>query len=132
MSKIIWLQLVFVVGIIGMTLFSGIAYTLWIGDKVTIPFGLTVATAALKILILAGIPATYFLNGLGKVKLQMYSSIGLSLFCVPIAIAFVKYSQMGVSGVIWATVVCQIPTALLGIIQYRKILGGTAEGVWNR
>lgn len=74
---------------------------------------------------------TYFINGTGKVKLQMYSVLTTSLFNIPLSIYFARNLDMGVSGVILATIVCLVPHVLISPIQYLKIIKNKANGIWS-
>ncbi|MES2388315.1 MAG: oligosaccharide flippase family protein [Bacteroidota bacterium] len=132
MNKVMWMLAGFIGIILFLTVASPVLYHIWIGNRVYIPLNLTIAMAVLKIIILLSTPLSLFLNGLGKVNLQMYSSIFLSLFCIPLAVYLVKFTGLNVAGVVWATAICQAPTALLSLIQYRKIISGNAAGIWNR
>ncbi len=117
--------------VILMILISSIVYRYWIGDIVTIPFSLNVVMAIFFSLTLFYSPYTYFMNGIGKIKLQMYS-IGLtSILNIPLSIFFAKNLDLGVSGIIFATIVCIIPHSIISRVQYSKIINKKALGIWN-
>ncbi len=54
-----------------MIFISNWAYKIWIGDKITIPFGLSAALGLNTILQLILIPYSFFINGIGKLKLTV-------------------------------------------------------------
>ena len=105
-------------------------YKLWIGNKVMIPMELTILMAIYFCLTNFYAPFTYFINGTGKVKLQMYSVLATSIFNIPLSIYFAKNLDMGVSGVILATILCLVPHVLISPIQYLKIIKNKANGIW--
>lgn len=115
-----------------MLVFSDKVYHLWIGDKVLIPFALSAAWA-----LFVGIQAlntifVNFLNGTGKVKLQMIYGIIGAIANIPLSIFLAKYLSMGVVGVIVATIIYQLLGVLLIITQYRKIISGKLYGIWGK
>ena len=59
--------------IAAMVVFSPLIYKLWIGSSVNIPFSLTFYMGIFFALTIFYAPYTYFINGTGKVRLQMYS-----------------------------------------------------------
>ncbi len=117
--------------IVILIILSHFFYKLWIGNKVVIPMKLTVFMAIYFCLTNFYAPFTYFINGTGKVKLQMYSVLTTSLFNIPLSIYFARNLDMGVSGVILATIVCLVPHVLISPIQYLKIIKNKANGIWS-
>jgi O-antigen/teichoic acid export membrane protein len=114
-----------------MVLLSSFAYRYWIGSIVVIPFSLTFVMAIYFSVTLFYSPYTYFVNGIGKVKLQMYSIALTSLLNIPLSIFFAKIMGLGVQGIILATIICLIPHAILSPIQYWKIINNKACGIFN-
>jgi hypothetical protein len=51
---------------------------------------------------------------------------------IPLAILLSKHFKMGPSGVVLATLFTTFPTMILWKIQYKKIISGTATGIWNK
>lgn len=114
-----------------MLLLAGPVYNLWIGDKLEVAFSTSFMTCLFVIVSVASRPYNTFLNGIGKVKLQVYSAVVSIIITVPLAIFFASTLKLGPAGVILATVATTFPTAILWRIQYRKILDGTATGIWR-
>ena len=121
-----------IMGVTIMLFVSPFSYVMWIGDKIAIPFSLSFTMALYFILTIAYIPFTYFINGIGKVKLQMISIITTAILNVPLSIFLAKTLNLGVSGVILSTIICILPHALLCPIQYFKIVNSKATGLWNK
>ena len=46
----------------------------------------------------------YFLNGIGKIKLQLWLYVFGAVINIPLSIYFVKYMNLGSSGVILGTI----------------------------
>lgn len=132
MKNLIKISLGSIVLIFAMVVASPIVYKLWINDKVDIPISLTVYMAVFFALTIFYAPYTYFINGTGKVKLQMYSILGTAIINIPLSIFLAKNMDLGVSGVIIATILCIVPHVILCPIQYSKIINNKAYGIWNK
>ena len=132
MSNLIKISLAAIVCIFIMIAISPFAYGLWIGNKVVIPMSLTFFIGIYFALTIFYGPYTYFINGTGKVRLQMYSIVITAILNIPLSIFLAKNIGLGVSGVILATILCLIPHVILCPLQYLKIINKTASGIWNK
>jgi O-antigen/teichoic acid export membrane protein len=128
LAKISFISLFF---ILLMVIFSPFVYKIWIGPNVTVPLSLTIYMALFFSLTIFYSPFTYFINATGKVKVQMYSIAVTSVINIPLSIFLAKNLNLGVSGVILATIICLIPHAIICPIQYLKIINNRAYGIWN-
>jgi O-antigen/teichoic acid export membrane protein len=107
-------------------------FHLWIGDKLLIPALLLFLMGLYYILTTWCQIFGFFINGVGKIRLQLYSGIVQGLLNIPISIFFAKYMGMGSAGVILGTCVCLSIGAIWAPIQYHKIINGTAQGIWAK
>lgn len=114
-----------------MLLVSRFIYRLWIGNIVDIPFTLSLFMCIYVIMATYGDIFVSFVNSTGKIKLQLIISLFAGLMNIPLSILFAKYFNLGISGVILATIVCLSYGPLLAKIQYKKIINGKAVGIWN-
>lgn len=113
-----------------MLVFSNFIYKLWVGPEIKVPLGISAAVTAYNIINgWCGIYSS-FLNGVGKIKLQLYSGIFGSLINIPLAIFLGKH--LGVAGVVLSTCILGITSAIWSPIQYKKLINNTAKGVWNK
>lgn len=118
--------------VVAMLLFSNTFYELWVGDKVKIPFLLSLS---MGIWILISTWTTIFgnfLSGVGKIRLSLYHSLFVIVINIPLSIFLARYLNMGSAGVMLATCLCVLPQVFLHPIQYKKIVSGKAKGIWNR
>lgn len=128
--KIGWLVMV-VVSII-MLVIAPFFYKAWIGDRLIIPFILSLLMCIYVIAINWGSIFVIFLNGVGKVRLQLYVGIAAGILNIPLSILFAKTFNLGSAGVILATTVCLSFGPILAPIQYKKVINNTAKGIWNK
>jgi O-antigen/teichoic acid export membrane protein len=110
---------------------SDIFYRFWIGDYIRIPKLLSALMGLYVIIQVFQTPFLYFINGTGKVKLQLVALVSAALINIPLSILFAKYLQLGSAGVILATALCLMPVLILARIQYHRIINKTAKGIWN-
>lgn len=115
-----------------MLIMSDTMYNLWIGDKIEIPFSLSLAMALYVTISNWNYIFVSFLNGIGKIRLQLIHSIFIMIFNIPIAYVLVKYFEWGISGVVSATTFCLIIGSIFAPFQYRKLIRKTATGIWNK
>jgi O-antigen/teichoic acid export membrane protein len=129
-SKIIkvWFLMVCLGGI--MLLFANKVYVLWVGPKISIDFLLSASIIVYFITnAWCGI-FSQFLNGIGKLKLQTYSGLIGAMLNIPLSVFLGRL--IGISGVVLATCIIGLISAIWSPIQYYKIINNKARGIWNR
>lgn len=117
---------------IAMVSLAKFIYALWVGKDITIPFSLTLAMGVYFLARAYGGIYVNFLNGTGKVKLQFYTAFISAIINIPLSVFFAKTLNLGLAGIILATFVCISYGPFVAPIQYRKIMNGTAKGIWNK
>jgi O-antigen/teichoic acid export membrane protein len=117
------------VGVI-MLILANIVYRLWIGPSINVEFLLSVSIMLTFITnAWCGI-FSQFLNGVGKLRLQMYSGLLGAIVNIPLSI-FLGH-RIGISGVVLATCIIGLISAIWSPIQYHKIINNKAKGIWNK
>ncbi len=111
---------------------SGWVYKIWIGDLITVPFHLSLLMLLFFTIKTWNNVFVYLINGVGKIRLQLYMSIVIAAINIPISIYFARNLEMGSAGVILGTIICLSFGAVLHPMQYYKIINRTARGIWNR
>lgn len=113
-----------------MVLLSSFLYTFWIGTELIIPISLSVALAVFTIAqIFGGIYVT-FLNGIGKVRIQMLIYLFSAIVALPAMC--ISHQWFGLEGVVlFPSIVC-ILQAVFGRVQLKRIINNTAYGIWNK
>lgn len=118
--------------VIIMILISDIVYKIWIGKNIKIPFSLSIAMGLFMIISNWNNIFAFFLNGIGKIRLQFYYSIFAAVINIPLSIFLAKEIKMEITGVITATIICIGIASIWAPIQYKKIITGKAKGIWNK
>ncbi len=116
-------------GVLVMLLASGTAYHLWIGDVVTVKTSISVAVALYVIVNIWNSLHSALLNGMGKIRLQLYISMLGTAFNIPLAIVLGR--KFGVEGVVMAAVLLNLISMVYSPIQVIRLLNNKAKGIWN-
>ncbi len=129
-NKLNYVSVIIIILILILLIFSPFVYNVWIGNKIIIPFDLSLSVTIYLILTIILTPFSQFINGLGKLKLSLYSiSLNLSIF-IPIAIFL--GNNYGSTGIVAAMSVVQLFTLLIMPLQVYKIINQKAKGIWNK
>ena len=132
LKKMIKLWALLLLLVIFMLSISNFIYRIWIGESVKVPF-LVSASVGLLMITNSWISIFhYFLNGVGKIKLQMYITIIAGVINIPLSIFFVKYFNLGAAGIVLGSIVSLMGSVIISPIQTRKILQNKAIGIWNK
>ncbi len=126
----IWIGL----SILGLIMLAGANwfYAFWVSEDVNIPFRLSAIMALYFILYTFGGIFVQFVNGVSKIKMQLYSSVIGAIIFFPMAHFFIKVLHMNVEGLVLATLITNWYGPFLSPIQYRKIVTNKAKGIWNK
>jgi O-antigen/teichoic acid export membrane protein len=117
---IIWAGLSSIV--ILMIIFADFIYAVWVGKEIEVPFLLSLLTGLFVIVVNWNNIFGYFLNGVGKVRLQFYNAIITAVANIPLSIFLRSILNMGISGVMLSTIICLIFGFIWAPVQYLKLL----------
>ncbi len=110
-------------------LVSNYAFKLWVGDRVHIPYILSIAFVFDFGISCFTAVYSQFVNGFGKLKLSMYT-VWIKLF-IFLILAIVLTKHFGVSGIVWASAIGKLMN-IVSIIQVHKLVNKSANGIWNK
>ena len=100
---------------------------LWIGKEISIDSMLIVSMVFFIIVTTWNNIFAYFINGTNKLYVQINTSIIAMLINIPLSIFFVRFFEMGVYGIVFATCLALSFFAIFGSIQTYKILRGNKD-----
>lgn len=126
----LWLGLVGI--IILMVVVADPIYSMWIGDRLTVPHSLNVCMGIFVCVSCWNSVTVAVVNGVGKVHLQLFYALVSATINIPLAIFFGRTLGMGSAGVILATALSLLIGSLFGALQAKKLIDGTATGIWNK
>lgn len=119
------------IGIVMLTI-SNQVYKIWIGDKLLVPFNLSLTLFFYIVVMMWCNLFAIIMNGIGKVKLQTYFSVLSIIINIPLSIIFIKYLNLGVIGIPLATCVSMIINGGLITLQYHLVINSKAVGIFNK
>lgn len=132
MRSLIRIWVIIVLLIVVMLAVSAPFYKIWVGEKVFVPFILSAFTALFVVVYVWYSIFVYFINGTGKIKLQLITSVIVAVLNIPLSIFLARNLGMGAAGVILGSCITYLPGAILGPIQYYKLVNEKATGVWGK
>ena len=111
-----------------MVIASPLVYKIWVGDKVYVPWTVTITLGLYMIINSWDTLQVSLINGIGTIALQMRVVLIGLFFHIPLA--FYLGKLFGICGVILSMIVINIIYATCFTTQIRKILSRKAEGIW--
>jgi O-antigen/teichoic acid export membrane protein len=131
-KKLNYLATMTFVAAILMVQFADIAYTHWINENVNVPLSLSIAFATYSITYAFLCNYNYFINSVGKLRMLIYASIIGIIAFIPINYLLIIVFDLGLPGVVWVSTGWNITLLYICWLQSRKLLSGTANGIWNQ
>ena len=129
-NKLVMIWGLIAFGVIIMVFASNFIYRLWVGKEIKVSISISIVMAAYVVVNgWCGI-FSQFLNGVGKIKLQLYISTIGAVLNIPLAIFLGKH--LGIYGVLLSTVILGGITAVWSPLQYRRLINNKATGIWNK
>ena len=118
-------------GMITMLILSDYIYAIWVGTDIHIDFKMSAMMAVYIFILIYSMRYSYFINGIGKLKLQLIISSAAAILFIPIVYIVVQWTNdiicfMAVMSLI------NIPGLIANRIQFSKLITGKAKGVWNQ
>ena len=95
---------------------------IWIGGDFVVSMPLVVSVGLFVLVSAWNNIYAYFLNGIGRIKFQLYSAVVAMLINIPLAIFFTQYLGFGVNGVVFATCTSLALFAVIGPIETYVVL----------
>lgn len=129
---LVYISILFSIGVFFLIFISDKVYSLWVGESIKISNSLTICMGLFTIIQLFATPFTYFINGVGKIRLQLYTAIIACSINIPLSIYLGKNLGLGSAGVILATCVCNFSSVILWPIQFFKIINKKEYGIWAK
>lgn len=104
------------------TIGSKFLMSVWVGSKINHSFVLASFFALCTIIRIFGMIYMYFLNGIGKIRLQMWLYIFGALINIPLSVFFVKNYHLGSEGILLGTIFSILWLSILLPIQSFRLI----------
>ncbi len=113
-----------------MLLLSKVFYHIWVGQLVTVPWSISLVTLIYICFFNLNNCATYLLNGLNKIHVQIYTSVFSTLLFIIMMI--MGGHRHGVEGVVGGMATCFALMSMVHCYQCKLIIKQKAKGIWNK
>ena len=114
-----------------MVILSPWVYSIWIGNKVIIDIRMSIVMASYIFILIYSMRYSYFINGIGKLRLQLIFTTAAAVIFIPLAYLTTQYTH----SIIWFMIVMclvNIPGLIVNRIQFSKLINGQAKGIWMK
>jgi len=129
-NRLLKFCLIILIGGAVMLALSAIVYKFWVGKEIVIPFSLSLALYAFTVINSYRTVFCFYLNGIGKITLELYIIVSAGLLNIPLGIYMGKV--WGTTGVVFATTLLCMMCGIIETIQYKKLINQRATGIWNK
>lgn len=117
-------------GGLGMLLICNLFYKLWIGNMVNVPLSVSASTLIYVCFFNLNNCATYLINGLNKIFVQIIISLAVTTLYMITVLAFGR--KLGVEGIVLSMAASYAVMSVVHLYQCRKLINGKADGIWNK
>lgn len=111
---------------------SSIFFKMWVGDEINISISLSACLCLYIAIMNWSSIFSNFLNGVGKIRLQVTFAPLVALINILLSIFFIKIIHLDITAIPLANALSLSLGAFLGYIQYKKIINNKAVGIWNK
>ena len=119
-----------VCGGLGMLLICNLFYKLWVGNMVNVPLSVSASTLIYVCFFNLNNCATYLINGLNKIFVQIIISLAVTALYIITVLAFGR--KLGVEGIVLSMAASYAVMSVVHLYQCRKLINGKADGIWNK
>ena len=114
-----------------MVAFSDMVYGLWIGNNIRIDIKISIAVATYIFILIYSMRYSYFINGIGTLRLQLIFTTTAAILFIPLAYYTTRWFHDVIS---FLAVMCivNIPGLIVNRIQFYKLINGKASGIWKK
>lgn len=123
-----WLMIE-VVGVV-MLFLSHWFYRLWVGSAVSVPLSVSLSVFAFISLFNFNNAATYLINGLNKIRVQMITSIVVTALYLAAMLCFGH--RIGIEGVVFSMAAAYLVMGAIHFYQCRLLITSRASGIWDK
>ncbi len=126
--KKIWFYLMILTFI--MFCLSNIAYKFWVGSEVNVPISLSFIFAIYISIANYNNILAFALNGMGKLRIQIYCAIVVIIIFFPLSFLLSNYFKT--NGILMTICMTLLISTIFQTIQLKKVVNNSATGIWNK
>lgn len=130
--KLLYVWIFISVGVIILILSSKLIYIFWVGEKVNVPYALTISMGIFTIIQIFNMIFTTFIYSTGKLRVLTIAGVLNGLINIPLCYLMAENFNLGLTGIILSTVICTTLNAIIAFAQYKKIIIKNDQGIWSK
>ena len=130
--KLLYVWIFISVGVIILILSSKLIYMFWVGEKVNVPYALTISMGIFAIIQIFNVIFTTFIYSTGKLRVLTIVGVLNGLINIPLCYLMAENFNLGLTGIILSTVICTTLNAIIAFVQYKKIIIKNDQGIWSK
>lgn len=108
-------------GMILMVLASEWVYEVWVGSEIYVPQSLSISMACYLIILIISMRYSYFLNGIGVLRIQLFFTIAATVAFIPLSF-FACQLFHSVTSLVVVMCLVNIPGLVANIYKFNKIV----------
>jgi O-antigen/teichoic acid export membrane protein len=120
-----------VLAVILMGLLARSIIAVWVGRELEVALPLVMTIGLFVLVSIWNNVYAMFVNGIGRIKAQLYTAVIAMLLNIPLALLFTKHFGFGISGIVLATCVSLLIAAIVLPIQVHRIVRDGMRGVFE-
>lgn len=105
---------------------------LWVGNVIKIPVSLSLSICLYIAITNWNAIFANFLNGVGKIRVQILYAIIMGIINIPLCFVLVKIFNWGTYAMPFSNSICLVFGAIISYMQYDRIVNEKAKGIWNK
>jgi O-antigen/teichoic acid export membrane protein len=115
-----------------MIIFSDLIYKIWLNQDLGISFISSLFMGLYTIITIIQTPFVSFINGTGKIKVQLIYGIILAIINIPLLIFFINLDSFNITGAFITLCIVSLPSLIIWPFQFKKIIyeTNTKESIW--
>ncbi len=129
--KSVFLWIVSVITGIFLLSLSGWFFDKWVGKNVDIPVGVSLTVLGYVCMFNFNNCVTYLINGLNKIKVQIFTSVTGTFFYLILICLFIK-GDCGIYGISISMGMIYLLMSIIHLYQCKLLLTNKARGIWNK
>jgi len=134
-KRMLYKQMAIYCGVVLAVIFMGLLarsiIAVWVGHELEVSLPLVITIGLFVLVSTWNNVYAMFVNGIGRVKAQLYSAVLAMLLNIPLALLFTKHFGFGLSGVVLATCISLLIAAVVLPMQVYCIVRDGMRGVFE-
>ena len=132
MKNLIYIWLAMTIFNILLLIAAPFVYRFWVGSAIKISWMLSLTCSVYMVIYTFSSIFVQFIIGVGKIMIQLIISVSVMLINIPLSIFLAKGLHMGPPGIVTSNMLCILIGAVLGPIQYYRLINSRATGLWAK